>query len=1396
MSCHKAVPFEEFLETDDKLTLLKKVAEIQGPLDVDYRCIDCRDCKKCKDSGKIERISLREELEMEEIRKSVRLNYEEKRIDCSLPLRGPERDFLSSNKKQAVAILNQQCQKYFGDPQVLEGINKAFKKLMDKGFIRMVSDLSEEERNKFENKEVQYYIPWRCVWKDSMTTPVRPVLDASTNSPKRKDASGGSNLNNAVCHGKIDSLDLLGVLLRFVLLDHAVAADITKMYNMFNLDPEYWNLQRVVFKDDLNPNNEVLDAVITTLIYGVSSVSGQTEEGCKQIAVNGQERKPEASETIRKSRYVDNLLNSFRNNLIASGVTKDVDDLFAEVGLFTRGWTHTGQEPNQEESADGVSLELMGVRWFSQFDTLQIKIPRLHFGKRVRGRLDPNTVLFEGDFSEMSKFVPDPLTRRQVVSKRAGIYDVFGKITPIIAKLKVFERSVFNSTSSWDDGMPSYLRNEAVQNFIMIEKLRGIHYQRAKIPTDAVSDIARLILTVDAATEVINITIYIGFKRVDGSWSCDHLLGRCALSDHTLARNEMQSMTAGSNLVWVVMSALSGNVGEQITCGDSEIVLHWILSDHRKLETWLRNRVVQIRRLIDLDNLYHVSSKNNPSDIGTRTVSITEADVLPGGRYLSGDYWMTLDTKDAIEQKYLTPAADLRLKPSDSGDYSKGMDFDPENPEVIVKGHNVDDQSVENFKPSRKELILSRAEVSQMDPDLMPTKRAFPKQLRVTTFVITFVGKLLNRIGKKFRGPFLSECKVKLYIAFDNTKPSSLAVMVAEESVGGSAIALSQVMVTDWNVMYTVQKSVGKVFVDHSSDFYTELALQFYFKEATIEVKHFNSKSFLDKIAVDVDGILLSKSRVHDVLNFIETGDLQVKDLGALNIKSKVPVTDRFSPLSYSIASYVHGIEHRGVESTFRIVQEQVHIIRGFGLLKEIDSDCIKCKKKRGKFCEVLMGPIDDNQVTVTPAFYCCQIDLMGPVKVFCPGFERDTRNSKAKETKNWILVAACTTTKALNIQVVDKSDTRGILEALSRLGCEATWPKFFYCDADSAILKIMKDMNVELRNFQYQLYSEHGAIFEVCPVGGHERQGLVERRISTVQSSLKELGLATMRIHSMGLQTMCKMVENTLNNLPYGFTQARSDTNQSLYKLISPNLLRHGRNNNRSLSGPVKLSSDNNKMLQEVEKRNDAWFKIFKDSCIPNLVMQQKWFKNETDLAVGDLVYFRKTDSELGEGDWCVGLIDQVIPSKDMKIRKVIVKYRNTNEDFDRFSKRNSRKIVKLWNVEDESVWDDLSWVQQKIVEFQKVPGSNVHASPVIIESKFENCISCCCRIHCNVTFHGKQKQKQPFYSDLETGYGILNAQLNFVSDIYPDFDATVANLNVEDWKAINKQLCDQEYI
>ena len=84
---------------------------------------------------------------------------------------------------------------------------------------------------------------------------------------------------------------------------------------------------------------------------------------------------------------------------------------------------------------------------------------------------------------------------------------------------------------------------------------------------------------------------------------------------------------------------------------------------------------------------------------------------------------------------------------------------------------------------------------------------------------------------------------------------------------------------------------------------------------------------------------------------------------------------------------------------------------------------------------------------------------------------------------------------------------------------------------------------------------------------------------------------------------------------------------------------------------------------------------------------MQQKCFKNERDLSVGDLVFFRKDDSELGDGDLTIDMVDQVIPSKDKLIRQVIVKYRNSTNDFDRLSKRNPRKCVRLCNVDDSGL-------------------------------------------------------------------------------------------------------------
>ena len=80
---------------DDKVRDFKRFQEIhESGLEVEYRCPRCRECLDCKNADRTEKISIREECEMFAIKQSVHLDYENKRIQCSLPLKGKERNVI------------------------------------------------------------------------------------------------------------------------------------------------------------------------------------------------------------------------------------------------------------------------------------------------------------------------------------------------------------------------------------------------------------------------------------------------------------------------------------------------------------------------------------------------------------------------------------------------------------------------------------------------------------------------------------------------------------------------------------------------------------------------------------------------------------------------------------------------------------------------------------------------------------------------------------------------------------------------------------------------------------------------------------------------------------------------------------------------------------------------------------------------------------------------------------------------------------------------------------------------------------------------------------------------------------------------------------------------------
>ena len=279
--------------------------------------------------------------------------------------------------------------------------------------------------------------------------------------------------------------------------------------------------------------------------------------------------------------------------------------------------------------------------------------------------------------------------------------------------------------------------------------------------------------------------------------------------------------------------------------------------------------------------------------------------------------------------------------------------------------------------------------------------------------------------------------------------------------------------------------------------------LEYLFKKATKEIIQFENKKDIEKIGVLKDGIYYCNSRILESQDLKTVGFLSESlDIESFTgIKFCVPIISKTSPLAISLAIHMHYIvnKHKGMESSYRMSLQHARILQGRQLFKEIGDDCIFCKKLRLKYVRQLMGPLSQNQLCISPIFYFTYIDMWSPLSVYCPGYEKRTRNRKM-EYKVYMLVMGCVVTGAVNCQIIEKKDTDAVLDGLSRFFCETSVPKICYPDQDGALVKALKEGEIDILDLQSRLHRERGISFETCVSQGHYQHGRIERRIKMLQ--------------------------------------------------------------------------------------------------------------------------------------------------------------------------------------------------------------------------------------------------------------------------------------------------------
>ena len=288
-----------------------------------------------------------------------------------------------------------------------------------------------------------------------------------------------------------------------------------------------------------------------------------------------------------------------------------------------------------------------------------------------------------------------------------------------------------------------------------------------------------------------------------------------------------------------------------------------------------------------------------------------------------------------------------------------------------------------------------------------------------------------------------------------------------------------------------------------------------------------------------------------------------------------------------------------------------------------------------------------------------------------------------------------CPVSKLINLQVIEAKSAEAVLEGLIRLACEMGMPSLLILDKETSFMKMVRDAEVNLMDIEHKCYVEHGIKFITAPVSGHNFIGLAERKIFSCQELFEKIDLKSHRLHATGLQTFCKLVENQLNNTPLGYSYARDANNTALLKIVTPNLMKIGRLNSRSLSGPLKFPAGPLDYLKKVDEVYNAFFKIWNTSVLPKMIPQPKWFKSSPELKVNDVIFFQKVASDMNSV-WTVGQVDSVTRSKDGVIRRVTVRYHNHGDTSAKYTDRAVRSLVKLFSLDDNYFIEDMAHVER----------------------------------------------------------------------------------------------------
>lgn len=464
------------------------------------------------------------------------------------------------------------------------------------------------------------YVPHHSVLKESSTTTkLRVVFDASAKT------TSGLSLNSILKVGPNVQQDLFSIVTRFRTHKYVIAADIEKMFRQIHIHPDQRDLQRIVWK---KPNdNHVSHFRLNTVTYGTASATYLSTRCLRQLGLLAQTSAPDASTSILRDFYVDDLLTGSNDYNIALKLRYEISRILESGGFNLRKWqsncpslisddtSNAPEVKNLTESNQNVTSCTLGISWQCTKDVFNYNTS--HIATRTA------------------------TTKRQILSTISQLFDPLGLITPITILAKMFMQKIWQLKTDWDVDVPAELLSDwrvFQSQLVDIEKITIPRH----VPRYENSELHGFS---DSSETAYGACVYIR-TMVNGTYTCNLLCARsrvAPLKTISLPRLELSAALLLAELMQRIIKCIDFS-GPTYYWSDSTITLAWIAAPPLKWKTFVANRVSEIQHKSKGGIWKHVSTAFNPADIVSR--GALPRDLSDNTLWWKGPEWLAQTNPD------------------------------------------------------------------------------------------------------------------------------------------------------------------------------------------------------------------------------------------------------------------------------------------------------------------------------------------------------------------------------------------------------------------------------------------------------------------------------------------------------------------------------------------------------------------------------------------------------------------------------------------------------------------------------------------------------------------------------------------------------------------------------